>query len=401
MKKIIFILLLLVSINSYASCASAMQSGASGTQVAAECALESHNKKVENDINKIYYIMLFLFTLAGVVIAKKIKKDKATKEAQQLEQIDLLKKMAGKDDVLQFAGERLLSNDAYKIYLTKKYVIEKNEALGKFICADSLFSTIDEALAFANEKELDGKAKPASPAQYRQSEAELDTVTEAVVIKAVPTSHKEDISANPQVALKRNVKSKSLLYGAIVLVLIGIVSALIFFKNKETKTEYGSNTQQITSIVESENFGKVIDGKFIGAWFTINAPAGFTVKPSLKSSTSNNLNSFDSAFFISPDSEVEFYVFSPQWMGRPTDFECNPIIEGVVTSEKKGDEKKSFEYFNCAAKDNSYIKSMVLITENERLNYAFGIKYKNQAAYEKYKAEYLSFKKSLTQFSDG
>lgn len=155
------------------------------------------------------------------------------------------------------------------------------------------------------------------------------------------------------------------------------------------------------AISGAENFGKVVDGKFIGAWFSINVPVGFTAKPALKSSTSHIKNSFDSAFFTSPDGEVEFYIFSPQWMGQPTDFACNPTTEGTVTSEKKGDTKKSFEYFTCAAKNNSYIKSMVLITENESLNHAFGFKYKNQAAYEKYKADYLSFKKSLTQFSDG
>ena len=54
-----------------------------------------------------------------------------------------------------FSGETNLSNDAYKIFLTKKYLIEKNEALGQFILQDKLFSTIDEALEYANNLEIE------------------------------------------------------------------------------------------------------------------------------------------------------------------------------------------------------------------------------------------------------
>jgi hypothetical protein len=47
-----------------------------------------------------------------------------------------------------------LSNDAYKIYLVKKYEIEKNDVLSKFICNDKLFATVDEALEFAHSLEI-------------------------------------------------------------------------------------------------------------------------------------------------------------------------------------------------------------------------------------------------------
>ncbi len=49
-----------------------------------------------------------------------------------------------------FNGEKSLNSDSYKIFLVKKFGIEKNEALGKFICDNKLFTTIDEALAHAN-----------------------------------------------------------------------------------------------------------------------------------------------------------------------------------------------------------------------------------------------------------
>lgn len=51
---------------------------------------------------------------------------------------------------LTFDGDKSLTNDAYKIYLAKKYEIEKNEALGKFIVSDKLFSSIEEALIYAS-----------------------------------------------------------------------------------------------------------------------------------------------------------------------------------------------------------------------------------------------------------
>jgi len=150
----------------------------------------------------------------------------------------------------------------------------------------------------------------------------------------------------------------------------------------------------------NENF--LQDDKFKGAWFTINVPKSFIVKPSLKSATTKNKESFDSALFISPDGEVEFYVYSPQWMGRPIDFEFKSSVEKMLSQSSVGDRaKKYYEYFTFSANDKSYTKSLVVITENESTNYAFGIKYKNQLAYDKYKTQYLDFKKSLVQFADG
>jgi hypothetical protein len=51
---------------------------------------------------------------------------------------------------LTFDGDKSLTNDAYKIYLVKKYGIEKNEALGKFIVGEKLFNSIEEALSYVS-----------------------------------------------------------------------------------------------------------------------------------------------------------------------------------------------------------------------------------------------------------
>ncbi len=58
-----------------------------------------------------------------------------------------------------FIGEKNLANDGYKIYLVKKYKIERNDALGKIICGDRLFGSIDEALAFSDLQEAPKKWK--------------------------------------------------------------------------------------------------------------------------------------------------------------------------------------------------------------------------------------------------
>jgi hypothetical protein len=54
----------------------------------------------------------------------------------------------------KFEGKRDLSNEAYRIFLVKKYEIEKNDALGKIIFEDRLFDNIEDALESANQKEL-------------------------------------------------------------------------------------------------------------------------------------------------------------------------------------------------------------------------------------------------------
>ncbi len=66
-----------------------------------------------------------------------------------------------------------LSSDAYKIYLTKKYQIEKNEALGKFICRDRLFESIDQALHHAHGLEQLQKENIDADARRQQEQLEL------------------------------------------------------------------------------------------------------------------------------------------------------------------------------------------------------------------------------------
>ena len=47
--------------------------------------------------------------------------------------------------------KRDLNSDSYKLYLGKKYEIQRNDLFQKFECREKLFETLEDALAFADE----------------------------------------------------------------------------------------------------------------------------------------------------------------------------------------------------------------------------------------------------------
>ncbi|MGZ8844550.1 MAG: hypothetical protein ACXW18_12865 [Pyrinomonadaceae bacterium] len=135
-----------------------------------------------------------------------------------------------------------------------------------------------------------------------------------------------------------------------------------------------------------------------GAWFEIKYPSNFKVRPSLRSSSGHG---YDSVFFSSPDGSVEFYVFSPQWNGEPADIEINSQSEVQVSQTTEKREGRIVRRMTIRARDNSYLRSFE-DTEDTTTNTrkVFGIKYRNEAAYSRYRQRYLTFKQSLTQFAD-
>jgi hypothetical protein len=135
-----------------------------------------------------------------------------------------------------------------------------------------------------------------------------------------------------------------------------------------------------------------------GAWFSITYPAGFTVWPSQRSATSTE--GYDSVFFRSPDGQVEFFVYSPQWMGDPREIEMNPATEILVEERMEQMKNKRVRWVIIRAKDNSYYKSFVDEITSNNTRTVFGIIYRDQNAYQKYRQVYLIFKQSLIQYSD-
>ena len=94
-------------------------------------------------------------------------------------------------------------------------------------------------------------------------------------------------------------------------------------------------------------------------------------------------------------------MFSPQWSGDATDISINPKteIEKDKKSENTGNKKQA--WFSYKNKNSEYTRSFhETINEDGPTKLIFGIEYENQAAYDKYKQNYLNFKKSLKQFAD-
>ena len=134
-----------------------------------------------------------------------------------------------------------------------------------------------------------------------------------------------------------------------------------------------------------------------GTWFDIKYPKEFT-----PSSTA------DEARFLSPDKTVEFFVFSPQWGGNPVDYLTTKTSEELVsekTDESGAEMKKEVvRWVTVKAKDGSYYRSFVSIKTQvgtgSDLHHVFRIRYRDNAAYERYRDTYIAFKKSLNQYTD-
>lgn len=137
---------------------------------------------------------------------------------------------------------------------------------------------------------------------------------------------------------------------------------------------------------------------FKGAWFTIKYPPDFIVKPGQKSPSS--VQGYDSAFFISPDHKVEFYIFSPQWQGTP-DFDLDSANEVIISKNVTTKDNLTVTQVTVKEKNGQYLRSW-LDREDKLSNTrsVFGIKYRDQVSYNKYRPAYLIFKQSLIQLAD-
>lgn len=155
-------------------------------------------------------------------------------------------------------------------------------------------------------------------------------------------------------------------------------------------------------------------GLFKGSYFEIKYPHNFKAMPESPIIIIEN-NIFietDEAYFTSPDNSVEFYVFSPLWSGDPEylDISENEKLIGEEIQEIKENERdgqigdREIIWRTVRAKDGLYYRSIMSIREQigtgSELHRVFGIRYKDQTAYEKYKDEYLRFRESLIQYAD-
>jgi len=151
-----------------------------------------------------------------------------------------------------------------------------------------------------------------------------------------------------------------------------------------------------------------------GSWFDIQYPSNFSPKPVSPINTFNNANNIitDEATFISPDKSVEFFVYSPQWSGNPKNY-LEKTSDEILISENisKNPQEFASQYGDTIIKtvifrasDKSYFRSYTSIMQQvgtqSPLHHVFGIKYKNDVSYKRYKNAFEQFKKSLHQYAD-
>ncbi len=106
--------------------------------------------KIFNDLDD---ALIYAATLDADKINQKIKTYGATVNSGPITQDVIHEGTQIKFDNFTFIGERLISNDKYKLFLVEKYQIKKNEVLNQYLCDDKLFTTVDEALAHAATRE--------------------------------------------------------------------------------------------------------------------------------------------------------------------------------------------------------------------------------------------------------
>lgn len=164
-----------------------------------------------------------------------------------------------------------------------------------------------------------------------------------------------------------------------------------------------------TSIAPKENGDGVITGVSVdtaaretrarsnwktykGEWFDVRYPADFTVV---------GTGEEDGVSFRSPDREVEFYVFSPLWNGTSAVAQQHDVNEDVETMTQERSGSALIRRFTYLAKDGSYRRSFE-DTEDTTHNtrHIFGVRYRSLNALARYRADYMTFKKSLQQYSD-
>ncbi len=179
-------------------------------------------------------------------------------------------------------------------------------------------------------------------------------------------------------------------------------------KNNSTFTAVDNTPNQTTTAPAATN--KVVI--YRGAWFDVKYPENFTAaptQPTLISKNSNTRVRTDEATFTSPDNNIEFFVYSPLWNGDPKEYlkikDTEELVsEKISTTTDRNSDLQRTRWVTIKAKDNSYYRSFVSITGGINLgslvHHVFGIKYKNDAAYEQYKNDYLKFKESLIQYAD-
>jgi len=141
--------------------------------------------------------------------------------------------------------------------------------------------------------------------------------------------------------------------------------------------------------------------RYRGCWFDISYPSQFKAVVRDRCATSGqDQGGGDGASFVSPDQKAEFYVYSPQWSGKPSWVSLRTGEKEVARRVSKTG-SRTVTFVTVQGPKKSYYRSWADTEDKDvgvRLTY--GYKYRDESARKKHADEFAQFKKSLKQFAD-
>ena len=180
---------------------------------------------------------------------------------------------------------------------------------------------------------------------------------------------------------------KVLISLSLILGIISCTKESVDTKNSNNETELAQPLPVETKLTESK---KLTSENFSGAAFEAKVPLEFMAKPSVGSG--EDFNQYDSYFFTSADSLVQFYAYATMGNKRPNDIifpneriekETTQVGDTLITSWKLN-LNQQIGYLR-EFKEKAYPNGSIIT----------GFYYKTPEAYEQYKDAFQRFEKSI------
>ena len=220
-------------------------------------------------------ILQSIGALILITVGIRIKVDETTKATTEIEQNKNQASFSQenaqeKSERKTFIGERIITNDKYKLYLVDKYFIKKNEVLNQYICNEKLFTSVDEALEhaasveevkikeiIANELLRNQKEQERNAAIALLEKKEQEHNAAAAESLRIEKKKAEEIELQKQIAWKASAPKRRRIFIAILLV--SSSSALWWYFTSQKEIHIKSNSIEFSG---AKLGGKIKDYKF-------------------------------------------------------------------------------------------------------------------------------------------
>ena len=155
-----------------------------------------------------------------------------------------------------FPEEKQISNLAYQLFLTKKYNIEKNVTLDKYIISDDVYENLVAALEFAHHDYINilteaTNKEAASNEKLKNEQAKIAQEKKDNLVRAEEI-RLENIRQEALQAPIRAAKNKRLLIGGGIMSIIVIIGFAFFIKNGLEKAKMAKEVAQAKELADEE-----------------------------------------------------------------------------------------------------------------------------------------------------